>query len=82
MKSAHYERLFLLNCRLEQALDILEEFKQEKLIHPKYADDRTKALRDLRAGLSHVLTGMLHQRELEECVSLVRIQIDREDSER
>ncbi len=78
MKSMHYERLFLLNRCLEQAGDILEEFKQEKLVHPEYADDRKQALQDIRADVSHVLTGLLHQQELEECVALAGIQIERE----
>jgi hypothetical protein len=33
---------------------------------------RQRSVEDLRADLSHVLTGLLHQRELEACVKAVR----------
>jgi hypothetical protein len=78
MTSIFYERLFLLNRYLEQAAEILEQFQQEKLIHPEYAGARKHALEDLRSDMSHVLTGLLHQRELEACVALTRKQIEAE----
>jgi hypothetical protein len=71
--SSHYERLFLLNRCLEQVGEIIEQFQQEGLIHAAYAGDRQRSLEELRADLSHVLTGLLHQRELEACVKTVRI---------
>lgn len=67
-----YERLFRLNRCLEEAADILEQFRQEAVIHPEYVAERKRALEDLRADLSHVLTGMLHRLELEACVRLAR----------
>src|SRR4029077_17595388 len=79
MKSLFYERLFLLNRCPEQAAEIVEQFQQERLIHPEYAGARKHALEDLRANLSHVLTGMLHQRELEACVALTQKQLESED---
>jgi|GEM_PF-6633600 hypothetical protein len=75
--SSHYERLFLLNRCLEQVSEILEQFNNEGLIHAIFAGDRKRAVEDLRADLSHVLTGMLHQRELEACVAAA--QVRRED---
>ena len=69
-QSALYERLFQLNRCLEQAAEIVEQLKREGLIHPEYADHRRGAVEELRADLSYVLTGMLHQRELEACVGL------------
>jgi hypothetical protein len=74
-QAALYERLFRLNRCLEEAAGILEEFRQEAVIHPEYAVERKHALEDLRADLSHVLTGMLHRMELEACVRLARSQI-------
>lgn len=74
MKSVFYERLFLLNRSLEQVSEILEQLRQEELIHPVFAADRQRTVEDLRADLSHVVTGLLHQRELEACVAAVRIQ--------
>jgi len=68
MKSVFYERLFQLNRCLEQVAEILEQFTRDKVIHPNYARRRTRAVEDLRADLSHVLTGMLHLKELEACV--------------
>jgi hypothetical protein len=70
--SSHYERLFLLNRCLEQVSEIIEQFRQEGLVHEAYAGDRQRSVEELRADLSHVLTGMLHQRELEACVKTVR----------
>ncbi|HEV7674073.1 MAG TPA: hypothetical protein VGQ12_06035 [Candidatus Angelobacter sp.] len=72
--AALYERLFLLNRCLEQVLEILEQFRQDEVIHPVFASDRQRTVEDLRADLSHVLTGMLHQRELEACVKAVRTE--------
>jgi len=77
-QSTVYERLFLLNRCLEQAAEIVEQLEGEALIHPEYAEDRRRALEELRADLSHVLTGLLHQRELEACVGVVQKQIERE----
>ena len=71
MKSLFYERLFQLNRCLEQVAEILEQFRQDEVIHPNYARRRTRAVEDLRADLSHVLTGMLHLKELEACVPAV-----------
>jgi hypothetical protein len=68
MKSIFYERLFQLNRCLEQVAEILEQFRQDEVIHPNYARRRTRAVEDLRADLSHVLAGMLHLKELEACV--------------
>jgi hypothetical protein len=73
-----YERLFLLNRCLEQVSEILEQFRQEGVVHSAYAGDRQRSVEDLRADLSHVLTGMLHQRELEACVGSTRKQIEQE----
>jgi hypothetical protein len=72
--SSHYERLFLLNRCLEQVSEIIEQFRQEGLVHVAYAGDRQRSVEELRADLSHVLTGMLHQRELEACVRAVGIK--------
>ena len=69
-----YERLFLLNRCLEQVGEIIEQFRQEGVVHEAYAGDRQRSVEELRADLSHVLTGMLHQRELEACVKAVRSQ--------
>lgn len=70
--AALYERLFLLNRCLEQVGEIIEQFRQDEVIHEVYAVHRRQSIEDLRADLSHVLTGMLHQRELEACVKAVR----------
>jgi hypothetical protein len=70
--AALYERLFLLNRCLEQVSEIIEQFRQEGVVHAAYAGDRQRSVEELRADLSHVLTGMLHQRELEACVKAVR----------
>jgi truncated hemoglobin YjbI len=78
MNASVYERLFLLNRCLEQVVEILEQFRQDEMIHPVFASNRQKTVEDLRADLSHVLTGMLHQKELEACVSLTRKQIESE----
>jgi hypothetical protein len=59
-----YERLYLLNHYLQQVGEILEKFRQEGVIHAVFAGDRQRSIEDLRADLSHVLTGLLHQREL------------------
>jgi truncated hemoglobin YjbI len=74
MKSVSYERLFLLNRHLEEVAAILEQFRQDEVIHAIYAADRQRSVEELRADLSHVLTGMLHQKELEVCVKAVRTQ--------
>jgi hypothetical protein len=71
-RAALYERLFLLNRCLEQVGEIIEQFRQDGVVHAAYAGDRQRSVEDLRADLSHVLTGMLHQRELEACVGLAR----------
>ena len=76
--SSHYERLFLLNRCLEQVSEILERFRQDGVVHEAYASDRQRSVEDLRADLSHVLTGMLHQRELEACVGSTRKQMEHE----
>jgi hypothetical protein len=78
MKATHYERLFLLNRCLEQLQEILAQFHQEGLIRSEFAESRKHIAENLRADLSHVLTGLLHQRELEECVALAQIQIEQE----
>lgn len=72
--AALYERLFLLNRCLEQVSEIIEQFRQDGVVHEEYAGDRQRSVEELRADLSHVLTGMLHQRELEACVKAVRSQ--------
>ncbi len=72
--AALYERLFLLNRCLEQAGEILDLYELDGVLHPVYANARKNALEDLRADLSHVLTGRLHQRELEACVASGRIK--------
>ena len=69
-QSVLYERLFLLNRCLEQVGEIIEQFRQEGVVHEAYAGDRQRSVEELRADLSHVLTGMLHQKELEACVGL------------
>jgi len=71
-----YERLFRLNRCLEEAADILEQFRQEAVLHPEYVAERKHALEDLRADLSHVLTGMLHRLELEACVRVARSEVN------
>jgi hypothetical protein len=77
-QAALYERLFLLNRCLEQVGEILEQFREEGVIHSLFANERQRSVEDLRADLSHVLTGLLHQRELEACVKAVRIQTQQE----
>lgn len=77
--SVHYERLFLLSRCLEQVGEIIEQFRQEGVVHEAYAVDRRRSVEELRADLSHVLTGMLHQRELEACVDSTRKQIEQEE---
>jgi hypothetical protein len=72
-----YERLFLLNRCLEQVSEIIEQFQQDGVVHAVYAGDRKRSVEELRADLSHVLTGMLHQRELEACVKAVGVQSER-----
>jgi hypothetical protein len=78
MKSVFYERLFLLNRCLEEAAEIVERLKQEGLIHPEYAAERKRNVEDLRADLSHVLTGLLHRKELDACISSARKDIELE----
>jgi hypothetical protein len=77
--TALYARLFLLNRCLEQVSEILEQFRQDEVIHPVFASDRQHTVEDLRADLSHVVTGMLHQRELEACVKAVRKPAEAEE---
>lgn len=81
MKSIFYERLFLLDRCLEQVSEILEQFRQDELIHPVFASDRQRTIEDLRSDLCHVLTGLLHQKELEACVSAVRTSEPKSDHE-
>jgi hypothetical protein len=50
----------------------LEHFRQDEVVHATYAGDHQRSVEDLRADLSHVLTGMLLLRELEACVAAVR----------
>jgi hypothetical protein len=78
MKSLFYERLFLLNRCFEQVVEVLEQFQQDEIIHAVFANERKRNVEDLRADLSHVLTGMLHQKELEATVALTRKQIEAE----
>jgi hypothetical protein len=75
-QAAQYERLFLLNRCLEQVAEILEQFREDGVVHPVFASDRQRTVEDLRADLSHVLTGLLHQRELEACVAAVRVEAE------
>jgi hypothetical protein len=74
MKSVFYERLFLMNRCLEQVSEILEQFRQDELIHPAFAAHRQRTIEDLRSDLSFVVTGLIRQRELEACVAPVRTQ--------
>ncbi len=67
MKSTPYERLLQLNRCLEQVAEILEQFRQDGTIHTIYASSRTRAVEELRADLSHVLAGMLSQKEFAAC---------------
>jgi len=76
MKPVFYERLFQLNRCLEQVCDILDLYELDGVIHPLYAGARKRSIEDLRADLSHILTGMLHQRELEACVKAVRPKLE------
>ena len=76
MKSVFYERLFLMNRCLEQVSEILEQFRQDELIHPAFAAHRQRTIEDLRSDLSFVVTGLIRQRELEACVAPVRKQKD------
>jgi len=81
MNAIFYERLFLLNRCLEQVAEILEQFRQDEIIHAVFANDRKRTVEDLRADLSHVLTGMLHQKELEATMASTRRQIEAEDKD-
>ena len=76
---ALYERLFLLNRCLEQAAEIVAQLHQDGLIHAEYAAHRKEELEAMRADLCHVLTGLLHRRELEACVGSTRRQIEHEE---
>jgi hypothetical protein len=60
--SSHNERMFLLNRCLEQVGEIIEQFRQDGVLHAAYASDRQCSVEELRADLSHVLTVILHQR--------------------
>jgi hypothetical protein len=75
-QSTLYERLFQLNRCLEQAAEIVAQLHNEGLLHTEYAARRKHTLEDLRADLSHVLTGLLHHRELEACVSMAQKQVE------
>jgi len=70
MKSIFYDQLFQMNRCLEQVSEILELFEQQQLIHRQYAETRRRTVEDLRSDLSHLITGVLHQRELEACAGL------------
>ncbi len=59
-----------LGCVIYWA-SIIEQFRQSGVVHEAYAGDRQRSVEELRADLSHVLTGMLHQRELEACLKAV-----------
>ena len=78
MNAVFYERLFLLNRCLEQAAEILEQLTQDGLIHPEASGHRARIVKELRADLSYFLTGMLHRKELEECVGVTLKQIEQE----
>ena len=47
---------------------MLDMYELDGVIHPAYAGVRKRTIEGLRADLSHVLTGMLHLKELEACV--------------
>ena len=81
-QSEAYERLFQLNQCLEQAAVILEQFRQEGVIHHLYAEKRSRAVEELRRDLSYVLTGMLHRRELEASVGLAPAQLEQQTEAR
>jgi hypothetical protein len=70
-QSELYERLFLLNQNLDQVKEILQQFREDGVIHAVFTAERLQSVEDLRADLSHVLTGMLHRRELEACMKVV-----------
>jgi hypothetical protein len=72
MNAAVYERLFQLNRCLEQAAELLTQFQQEGIIHSEYASQRRRTVETLRADLSYLVTGLLHRRELEECVGIAK----------
>ena len=72
MKSTSYERLLQLNRCMEQVAEILEQFRQDGTIHSIYAGHRTRAVEELRADMSHVLAGMLSQKEFAACAGLVQ----------
>jgi hypothetical protein len=74
-----YERLFLLNQCLERVCAILDLYESDGVIHPVYVAARKRTIEDLRADLSHILTGRLHQRELGACVASVRIRKEPEE---
>lgn len=71
-QAALYERLFLLKTGAWSRAEIVEQFRQEGVVHPLFANRRQQAIEDLRCDLSHVLTGLLHEREREACVKTVR----------
>jgi hypothetical protein len=70
--SLQYERLFQLNRCLEQVAEILEQFRQEGLVHADYAESRKHSVENLRADLSHVITRLLQKRELETCATVAQ----------
>lgn len=70
MKAIFYDQLFQMNRCLEQVSEILEFFEQQQLIHPQYAETRRRTVENLRSDLSHLITGVFHQRELEACAGL------------
>ena len=67
MKSTPYERLLQLNRCLEQVAEVVEQFRQDGTIHAIYARSRTRAVEELRADMSHVVAGMLSQKEFAAC---------------
>jgi hypothetical protein len=58
---------------ISDCLRFIRQFRQDGVVHKAYAGDRQRSVEELRADLSHVLTGILHQRELEACVKTVRL---------
>jgi hypothetical protein len=71
----------VLSRCLEQVGELIEQFRQGGVVHDAYAGDRQRSVEELRADLSHVLTGMLHKRELEACVKAVRIPGENDQSD-
>jgi hypothetical protein len=78
-QSELYERLFLLNRNLNQVKEILQQFREDGVIHAVFTAERLQSVENLRADLSYVLTGMFHRRDLEKCAGLTRKQIEHEE---